>query len=197
MHRLWQSWLRPNGSCGNISKRELLLQRRQGADQPGFFVVKYVNAKWGLFRVQFFTMQWWSGIQAGGDDPVPRYAAHLAAIRDRLPMELLTIVETVSLHDARLRELRLAVNDGMLSIELDSYAADERFALLYSKVSRFESSADPKLGLRGPAGYGDLGYDEVDVLPDGAFEHRLLFSSGIELAVAFRAFRLQRDKCAL
>jgi hypothetical protein len=25
----------------------------------------------------------------------------------------------------------------------------------------------------------------------GLFEHRLLFSSGIELAVAFRAFRLQ------
>jgi hypothetical protein len=134
-------------------------------------------------------MQWWAGTQAGGDDPVAGHAAHLATIRDRLPIELLTIVEKTSLHDARLRKLELAVNDGTLSVELDCYAADERFDLFYSRVTRFESSADPKLGLRGPAGYGDLGNDEVDVLPDGAFVYQLLFSSGIELAIEFREFK--------
>ena len=48
----------------------------------------------------------------------------------------------------------------------------------------------------GPAGFGDLGYCEVSVLPGGAFEHRLLFSTGIELVVVFRSFRLQRASIA-
>jgi hypothetical protein len=48
------------------------------------------------------------------------------------------------------------------------------------------------LGWGSPAGYGDLGYWEVDALSGGAFEHRLLFSTGIELAVVFRGSRLQR-----
>jgi hypothetical protein len=64
----------------------------------------------------------------------------------------------------------------------------------YSGVEHFESEADPKVGLRGPSGYGDLGYYEIDVLPEGRFEHRLLFSTGIELRVIFRGFGLQQGK---
>jgi hypothetical protein len=127
-------------------------------------------------------------------DPLPSYAAHLAAVRDRLPPDLLATQETISLHDTRLRELRLLVAEGSLSLGLDSYTGDERFTLVYSGVEFLESSADPNAALGGPAGYGDLGYCEVDVLPDGTFEHRLLFSTGIELAVRFRGFRLQRVK---
>jgi hypothetical protein len=140
-------------------------------------------------------MTWWGGVQTGEcDDPSAAYAAHLATIRDRLPPDLLATQESISLHDARLRELRLLPGERSLYMALQSYAGDERFALIYGGVERFESSADPAVGLRGPGGYGDLGYCEVDVLPGGAFEHRLLFSTGVELAVAFRSFRLQRTK---
>jgi hypothetical protein len=145
--------------------------------------------------VRFFTMAWWCGTQTGdAGDPSADYAAHLTAVRDRLPLDLLATEESVSLHDTRLRELLLA--DSTLSLGLDSYAGDERLTLTYSGVERFESTADPEVGFGGPAGYGDLGYCEVDALPDGAFEHRLLFSTGIELAVVFRGFRLQRSKHA-
>jgi len=147
--------------------------------------------------VRFFTMAWWYGVQTGAPgDPFADYAAHLTAIRDRLPADLLATEESVSLHDTRLRELRLSVADASLQLGLDSYAGDERLDLVYGSVERFESSADPEVGLVGPAGYGDLGYCEVDVLPGGAFEHRLLFSTGIELVVVFRGFRLQRIKPA-
>lgn len=143
--------------------------------------------------MRFFTMAWWRGEQsADAGDPVAGYAAQLAAIRARLPPDLLATEETAFLHDARLG--RLLLIDGTLTLVLDSHAADERFSLTYSGVERFESSADPAVGLAGPAGYGDLGYCEVDVLPDGAFEHRLLFSTGIEFVVAFRGFRLYRAK---
>jgi hypothetical protein len=138
-------------------------------------------------------MAWWCGMQTDkGGDPSTSYAAHLAVIRDRLPPDLLATEETVSLHDTRLRELRLVVGEGKLSLVLENHRGDENLALTYGGVERFESSADPDVGLRGPAGYGDLGYWEVDMLPDGAFEQRLLFSTGIEVAVVFREFRLNR-----
>ena len=101
-----------------------------------------------------------------------------------------------SLHDARLRQLVVLPTGADTRLVLDSYAGDERFTLTYSGVERVESTADPGAGLGGPHGYGDLGYDEVDVLPSGAFEHRLLFSSGIELAVVFRRFALRRESRA-
>ncbi len=129
--------------------------------------------------MRYFTMGWGSGDER--DDPSAAYAAHLDAIRDQLPPDLLATQESVSLHDTRLRELRLIVAERSLSVALDSHSGRERFTLIYGGVERFESSADPKVGLNGPAGYRDLGYCEVDVLVAGAFEHRLLFSTGIEV----------------
>ncbi len=150
-----------------------------------------------LSGVRYFTLAWWCGEQTGGGtDPLADYAVHLAAIRDRLPPDLLATEESVSLHDTRLRELRLQVAERVLSVELDSYGGDERLTLIYRGVEQFESSADPRVGLGGPFGYGDLGYYEVDVLLSGLIEHRLLFSSGIELRVVFRGFELRRPEHA-
>jgi hypothetical protein len=146
--------------------------------------------------VNFFTMAWWCGVQTGeGGDPSSAYSAYLFTIHDRLPPDLLATQESVSLHDTRLRELEIQIAQGLLSLRLESYVGDERFTLDYSGVERFESSADPKVGLGGPAGYGDLGYCEVAILSSGAFEHRLLFSTGIELVIVFRGFRLRRNRC--
>jgi hypothetical protein len=145
--------------------------------------------------MRFFTMAWWCGAQLGDGGPaVAHYAAHLARIRQHLPPDLLATEETVSLHDTRLRESRLIPAAGTLVLVLESYAGDERLTLTYSGVERFESTADPAVGLGGPAGYGDLGYCEVDALAGGLFEHRLLFSTGIELVVVFRGFQLQRSR---
>jgi hypothetical protein len=145
--------------------------------------------------MRFFTMAWWCGDETDEDaDPAADYAAHLAAIRDRLTPDLLAVEELDLLHDARLRELRLVVAGQSLSLALDTCTGDERLTFLYGGVEWFESSADPEAGLGGPAGYGVLGYWEVDILPGGAFEHRLLFSTGIELVVAFGTFKLQRTK---
>ena len=113
--------------------------------------------------MRFFTMAWWCGSQTNeSGDPSLEYGLHLAVIRTRLPPDLLATEESVSLHDSRLRELRLLVAENRLSLGLDSHSGDERFTLTYSGVERFESIADPKVGLREPSGYGDLGYCEVE-----------------------------------
>ena len=140
--------------------------------------------------MRFFTLADWCGEWGRGNDPQAEYASHLDGIRDRLPPQLLALQETISLHDTRLRTFVLLPPDGSLRIELSSYSGEERIELVYQGVERFESSADPAMGLRGPHGYGDLGYDEVDVLPDGTFEHRILFSTGIEFRIVFRGFDL-------
>jgi hypothetical protein len=144
--------------------------------------------------MRFFTMAWWCGVQEGlAENPSADYFAHLAALRDRTPPERLPTLNALlalALHDTNLRQLRLDSAAGTLHIELESYGGEDRFTLAYSGVERLVSEADPSVGLGGPHGYGDLGYDEVDLEPGGAFVHRMLFSSGIELAVAFRGFEL-------
>ena len=147
--------------------------------------------------MRFFTLDWWRGCQTGpAGDPGADYAVHLDTIRDRLPTDLLALQTSISLHDARLRELVVLAAAASARLVLDSYGGDERYILTYSGVERMESTADPEAGLGGPHGFGDLGYDEADVLPSGAFEHRMLFSSGIELTLGFRGFKLQRESRA-
>ena len=98
--------------------------------------------------MRFFTMAWWCGCQTGeAGEPSAAYAGHLATLRHRLPPDQLATEESVSLHDSRLRELRLLPTEATLSLELDSYAGDERFTLTYTGVERFESAADPEVGL--------------------------------------------------
>jgi hypothetical protein len=97
----------------------------------------------GLNNVRFFTMAWWGGDHKG-DDPIPAYTSHLDAIRDRLPPDLLVTQESFTLHDTRLRELRLSLNSRTLNIVLETYAGDAHLTLLYSEVDRFESFAAPR-----------------------------------------------------
>ena len=52
------------------------------------------------------------------------------------------------------------------------------------------SSVVPDLQGLFSGGYGTHGFDEVEVLEEGLFEHRMLFSSGIEVAIQFRDFVL-------
>lgn len=51
-------------------------------------------------------------------------------------------------------------------------------------------TGDPDKGLPGPNGFGDIGVDEIEVFED-SFEHRILFSNGIELHIRFKEFSLQ------
>jgi hypothetical protein len=139
-------------------------------------------------------MNWWSGESAEeAPDPSEEYGRYLTSIRDRLPADLLATQETVALHDCRLREARMEIADSSFILVLETFDGDESLTLTYRGVTRLTTVADPAIGLGGPAGYGDLGYTEVEVLPAGTFEHRLLFSSGIELGVVFSDFRWERD----
>lgn len=155
--------------------------------------------------MKFYTFDWWCGLHNDDYyDPGQEFKKHLSSIRDRLPAGLLALQESISLHDARLRLIDYHCQAGGLTLHFDGADGcgvlrpdgDDgkggllRFTLRYLDVVSFKSLADPKVGLPGPHGFGDMGYDEADIDSDGNFEHRLLYSSGIEMQIVFRGFEL-------
>ncbi|RCS52954.1 hypothetical protein DTL42_09050 [Bremerella cremea] len=144
--------------------------------------------------MKYFTLKWWLGLQKGrGPDPIEEFQEHVASIRSALPPGFRELYESVALHDAHLRKMEYDAAAQSLEMQLDSYGEQgqrRRVTLRYLQVDSFLSTAHPELGLPGPFGYGDLGYDEPYVLPGGLFEHRILFSSGIELRIRFGDFKL-------
>ena len=140
------------------------------------------------------TIDKWSGTNGDALEALKDYRRYLDSVFATLPPELQRFTSKVSLHDARMRHLHLAA--GLLKLKLDGCGYEEAtrsyfdrsFDLAYGGVDSLTSTADPNTGLPGPHGYGDLGYDEIEVLPDGRYEHRMLFSTGIELHVQFTEF---------
>lgn len=132
--------------------------------------------------MKFFTIEWWQGELSDEESEavVERYSEHLRSIRHLLPCGVERIDRELSLHDAILRSLELDIGGATATVTLD-LPDGGRVRLRYAGLSSFSSSADPQKGLSGPYGYGHLGYDEFDVSPDGGVEHRILFSSGIQL----------------
>jgi hypothetical protein len=147
--------------------------------------------------MKYFTLDWWQNCCEQRDAAEP-YFAYLDGIRSQLPPDLIRLLDEVNLHDARLRLLALDVKAGSLELRLDGYKYTPQWneecrrsiLLSYLGVQGMQSTADPEAGFGGPYGYGDLGYDEIELLPDGSIGHRLLFSSGIEMAIQFRSFRV-------
>jgi hypothetical protein len=150
--------------------------------------------------MRFFTIDRWIADQdwRSTHDPnaaLRAYHAYLDGVRGRLPADFRRLLETIALHDARLRELTVEIVPARVVLRLDAadltMREDRRVRLVYDGVTGLNSTSDPEKGLPGPHGYGDLGNDEIEVLPDGSYEHRMLFSTGIELSVRFGAFRLE------
>jgi hypothetical protein len=145
--------------------------------------------------MQFFTLEWWHGIQSGDFtyNPHEHYRSFLATIRDQLPKQLLVLQDSASLHDRRLRKLELSIAHGSLLLVVDGDDGSggfRRFTLHYNGVSSLKSVADPSAGFARSNGYGDWGYDELDITEAGPYEHRVLFSSGIEIVVTVTSFEL-------
>lgn len=114
---------------------------------------------------------------------------------DKLPADFVVMLETICIHDANLRELQVDVEQRRVIIRLDAgditMREERKVRLHYTDVSNLISTSDPKKGLAGPNGYGDLGNDEIEVFEDGEYEHRILFSSGIEINIRFRGFQIE------
>ena len=151
--------------------------------------------------MKYFSLDDWLADQAVSGDSshtlkaVNDYKAYLDSVTDRLPPDFVLLTKTICIHDANLRELDVDLLQRRVMAKLDAGDITMRerrvVRLHYEDVLRVSSTSDPTKGLPGPHGYGDLGNDEIEVLEGGRYEHRLLFSSGIEVAITFQRFRLE------
>jgi hypothetical protein len=140
--------------------------------------------------MKFFTMKWWSG--EAEHDANEEYQAHWRNLT-RIPPALRRLEEDVGLHDAHLLRMENGLRGELLLIlsRLDGQGRRSPLTLKYLDVASMVITSDPGVGLSGPHGFGDLGYDEIDIGADGLAEHRILFSSGIEISVRFRDLVLE------
>ena len=144
--------------------------------------------------MKYFTSEWWGGSEPVDPDPVPLYRAYYESVRGRLPPDLVAAHDVEPLHDAKLHFVEL--DGGVLRIQLTVYTEHESrpLGLAYSGVTSFRTLVEGSDSAGPPNVFGSLGYQEVDVVEGGQFEHRLLFASGIELHVRFSAFRLHHQE---
>lgn len=148
--------------------------------------------------MRWMTMAWWRG-------DVPQqtadgYAAHFDSIRNRLPVNLRDFHDRVTLHDAKLLSLKIDLLSRSVRMELAGYHWNTKMPpdrecvwhLCYEGVETVRSLATIDNGLGGPAGFGDLGYDELTIAGDGIYSHAMLFSTSVELQVTFRRLDARR-----
>jgi hypothetical protein len=141
--------------------------------------------------MRFFTMAWWRAVQSGKvTDPSEAYDRHLQSLRP-FPDAVAAIDRVPSLHDARLKRLEQFHDSATLA--LDRWGEEGGWVpteLRYGGVDRVAVSTDADGELPGPTGFGDLGYWEFDTTASGLYEHRVLFSSGVELCIQFRSLTI-------
>ena len=146
--------------------------------------------------MKYMTLAWWSGeVDRSTAD---EYGPYFASIKGQLPPAVRRLHDDISLHDAKLRQLSVDLATETVRVQLDGYDwqpdklpdAERQFTLTYSGVVNVTTTGDPERGLGGPHGFGDLGYDELELLGDGLIEHRMLFSTGIELHIRFRGLAI-------
>lgn len=155
--------------------------------------------------MKYFTLDDWisdQGDEFRGMEAVlqtrKKYEDYLSSVANQLPPELVGFQRTVAVNDANLRKVDVDVEQKRAVLVVDTYPVDaannsqvRTLALQYEQVGSFRSTSDPQEGLPGPFGYGDIGGDEIEMLAEGIFEHRFLFSSGIELAIQFGGFTMR------
>jgi len=144
--------------------------------------------------MKYFTLDWWNGVQEfeNAKDPHSAYEKYFESVKADLPVSFRQLHAGSLLHDGDLVMLKYCGVDGLLDMKInnDDGKGNLREVLLnYCGVTLFESCSIQEKGLPGPLGYGDFGFDEVEIL-ENCFEHRMIFSSGIEINIRFDDMKL-------
>jgi len=143
--------------------------------------------------MKYFTQQWVRGDMTDdeSDAVVPAYWDYLTTLLPKMPPVVQELATTVNVHDALIEmvvfhraaqhlRLELLVGDlqeGYTGIHLSYSNAVFDPAMLKVIASDLES---------------EVLYDELDVLPNGHFEHRILFWPYRELVISFDSLAFTR-----
>lgn len=141
--------------------------------------------------MKHFTFEWWSG-ECPDNGAADAYWQYIKSVKARFPALVQSFITDCTLHDSRLLRLEVETEKKELRIYLHGFDMSFKNQLAYEprykNVIRLLSFGNTEQPLGGPGGYGDLGYDEFEILDSGFFAHRLLFSTGIEIHIEFDTF---------
>ena len=137
-------------------------------------------------------MDWWANRCEPGS-VCDQYWDYIGSVRGALADSIIQFLDKHTLHDSTVRKMSVDLHNHALRIAADGF--DVRlelrvvYELEYAGVVAVVLLGEGSDSLPGSAGLGDLGYDEFEPLGSDVFEHRLLFSSGVEISIRFRDFR--------
>ena len=122
----------------------------------------------------------------------------------------------ISLNDCQVQGIRASYEAQTVTVIISGGYDDaegrqvglRRFTLNYTGVTEFQinagtenaynpgpdtepQNAAPSIYLSGGIEFDDHGWDEIELVEDNLFEHRMLFASGTETAVRFHGFTLE------
>jgi len=142
--------------------------------------------------VRFFTRAWHAGETSDEEATAvaEAYREHRASVQPKLPERLGTFVETIDIHDARVREIRLDASTATLQVDLRAGDLQAGYFDLGIRYGGVDLAALDRTMLASIAQdpHAEALYDEVDVTPGGWYEHRWLWWPYRDLDVRFRSF---------
>lgn len=150
--------------------------------------------------MKYYTLEWWNG-HCEDASVIKNYWDYFDSIKMKLPNELIVFSKTIRLHDSNLLEINSNNILKELNLKFNIYKYNtkgnsigkQHLIMKYSGVQSLNVSSTPELGLGGPKGFGDLGYDEIDIETSNIFIHRILFSSSIEFEIKFSSFNFNTN----
>ena len=150
--------------------------------------------------MKYFTPDWWALNVKNTDAAVSDYWRYVDTIRPRLTPSLRTLLDEVSLHDSKVRRFHVDVSNRTVLMILHGFTdpwspdgqTERRFELRYEGAISVES-ANEGGWVSEHLDDSDLGYCEIELLPNGYWEHRMLFASGVELAIRFQELSLKYE----
>ena len=147
--------------------------------------------------MKYYTFAWWAG-EVEDETVVSRYWAYLDGVKAQLPEAVRAFAYEHNLHDALLLKMHVNPTARTVQCEYDGWDRTSyyprRYTLVYTDVEALETGGNPARPLGGPGGFGHMGYAEFECLADGLIEHRLLFSTGIELTLRFRGLTFEYEE---
>lgn len=147
--------------------------------------------------MKYFTFERLTGKSPGIESAQSEYRSYLESVRERLPERFRDFNEKHTLRGARLIGFGVAWDEltmvfvGHLNPEGPEETAvgsEPEFASLKYRIDSLKTTSLAGGVVPGSAGYGEVVQDELEVLADTLFEHRMILSGGIEVTVRFRRF---------
>jgi hypothetical protein len=141
--------------------------------------------------MRFFTKAWHSGDMSDerADDVRAAYQSHLASILPELPNAFRSFVQTVSIHDALVRAVRLNRDAAVLELELRAGDQQAGYFDLCIRYCGVQLDVDSRvLAKIAEDDEFEALYDEADLAAGAGYEHRWLWWPYQEVNIRFTEF---------